>query len=46
MMTKHAQGGMDFVIIGRKNALKRPFTALMADMTAALKKLETYREGI
>ena len=46
MMTKHAQGGMDFVIIGRKNALTRPFTALMADMTTALKKLETYREGI
>ena len=46
MMTKYAQGGMDFVIIGRKNALKRPFTALMADMMAALKKLETYREGI
>jgi len=46
MMTKHAQGGMDFVIIGRKNTLTRPFTALMADMTTALKKLETYREGI
>ena len=46
MMTKHAQGGMDFVIIGRKNALKRPFKALMADITAALKNLETYREGI
>ena len=46
IMTKHAQEGMDFVIIGRKNTLTRPFTALMADMTAALKKLETYREGI
>jgi ribonuclease P protein component len=46
IMTKHAQEGMDFVIIGRKNTLTRPFPALMADMTAALKKLETYREGI
>lgn len=46
IMTKHAQEGTDFVIIGRKNTLTRPFTALMADMTAALKKLETYREGI
>lgn len=44
MMTQHAQGGMDFVVIGRKNTLKRPFTALMADMTVALKKLKTYRE--
>jgi RNase P protein component len=46
MMTRHAHEGMDFVIIGRKNTLTRPFAALMADMTAALKKLETYREGI
>lgn len=46
IMTKHAQGGTDFVIIGRKSTLKRPFTALIADMTMALKKLRTYREGL
>lgn len=46
MMTKHAQLGMDFVIIGRKNTLKRPFADLMSDITLALKKLKTYREGI
>ena len=45
-MTKHAQAGMDFVIIGRKNTLKRPFSDLMSDMIIALKKLKTYREGI
>ena len=45
IMTKHAQEGTDFVIIGRKNTLKRPFAALIADMTIALKKLQTYREG-
>ena len=46
MMSNHAQVGTDIVIIGRKNTLKRPFSALMADMTMALKKLQTYREGI
>jgi len=46
MMTEHAQLGMDFVIIGRKNTLKRPFSGLMADIKIALKKLQTYREGI
>ena len=45
IMSKHAQGGTDFVVIGRKNTLKRPFAALIADMTMALKKLQTYREG-
>ena len=46
MMTKHAQVGMDFVIIGRKNTLRRPFADLVSDLTVALKKLKTYREGI
>ena len=45
IMSKHAQGGTDFVVIGRKNTLKRSFAALIADMTMALKKLQTYREG-
>ena len=42
VMTKHAQKGNDFVIIGRKSTLKRPFPALITDMTLALKKLQTY----
>jgi ribonuclease P protein component len=46
IMIKHAQEGTDFVIIGRKNTLKRPFEALKSDLTVALKKLETNREGI
>ena len=46
MMSNHAQEGTDIVIIGRKNTLKRPFSALTADMKVALKKLQTYREGI
>ena len=45
IMTKYAREGIDFVIIGRKNTLTRPFTALTDDMTMALKKLRTYREG-
>ncbi|NQU58369.1 MAG: ribonuclease P protein component [Rhodospirillales bacterium] len=43
VMTEHAQQGMDFVIIGRRNSLTRPFTALEGDLTTALKKLDAYR---
>lgn len=43
IMTEHAQAGFDFVIIGRKNTLKRPFSALQGDLTTALKKLDAYR---
>jgi len=43
VMTQHAREGFDFVIIGRKNTLARPFSALIEDLTTALKKLEAYQ---
>ena len=43
VMTEHAQTGVDFVVIGRRNSLTRPYSALMGDLTTALKKLATYR---
>jgi ribonuclease P protein component len=43
VMTDHAQQGLDFVIIGRKNTLARLYTALLGDLTTALKKLDAYR---
>ena len=43
VMTEHAQPGVDFVIIGRKTSLKRPFSDLEGDLTTALKKLDAYR---
>lgn len=43
VMTEHAVPGFDFVIIGRKNTLSRPFGALIGDLTTALKKLDAYR---
>lgn len=46
ILKKHAQKGVDFVIIGRKNTLNRSFADLMSDMALAMKKLKTYREGI
>ena len=32
--------GMDYVLIGRRHTLDRPYTALKADMETALKKLD------
>ncbi|MBT4934266.1 MAG: ribonuclease P protein component [Rhodospirillaceae bacterium] len=43
VMTEHAQPGMDFVIIGRRNSLKRSFSDLEDDLTTALKKLDAYQ---
>ena len=42
VMPAHAKGGFDFVVIGRKRTLKRPFMALVADLESALKNLEAY----
>ena len=41
-MPAHAKEGFDFVVIGRKRTLKRPFTALLADLVSALRHLEAY----
>ncbi len=46
VMPAHAKGGFDFVVIGRKRTLRRPFTALVADLVSALQHLEAYDPGI
>ncbi|MFQ5764416.1 MAG: ribonuclease P protein component [Rhodospirillales bacterium] len=38
----HARGGHDFVLIGRRATLTRPFRALRADLETALRKLDAY----
>ncbi|MBL6932329.1 MAG: ribonuclease P protein component [Rhodospirillales bacterium] len=43
VMTEHGSQGFDLVIIGRKNTLTRPYSALIGDLTTALKKLDAYR---
>lgn len=40
---EHAAPGVDFVVIGRQGTLKRPFPGLIADLEAALQRLDTYR---
>jgi ribonuclease P protein component len=44
-MPAHAKGGFDFVVIGRKTTLRRPFPALVADLVSALRNLEAYAAG-
>jgi ribonuclease P protein component len=41
----HARPYRDFVIIGRQNALKCPFAALVSDLETALKKLNAYEDA-
>ncbi len=40
---EHAAAGVDFVVIGRQATLKRPFPGLIADLEAALRRLDVYR---
>ncbi len=44
-MPAHAKGGHDFVVIGRAETLRRPFAALVADLKAALERLDAIDEG-
>ncbi len=45
ILPEHALLHRDFVIIGRQNALHRPFLDLKADLEMALKKLNAYGPG-
>ena len=44
VMPRHASGGNDFVLIGRRATLKRRFPALLGDLETALRKLDAYNE--
>jgi len=42
VMPSHARADHDFVLIGRKATLTRPFAALVGDVETALRKLDAY----
>ena len=44
LRARHASGGNDFVLIGRRATLKRRFPALLGDLETALRKLDAYNE--
>jgi len=44
VMTINASRGKDFVIIARKNTIRRPFTDLIIDLETALKKLDAWEK--
>ena len=45
ILPRHAVSHRDFVIIGRQNALRRPFPDLLSDLEKALKKLNAYEDA-
>ncbi len=45
VLPDHAKETLDYVIIGRRQTLKRPYVDLIGDLTAALKQLGAYRDG-
>lgn len=42
VVAAHARGGQDYVVVGRAGTLRRPFDALVADLEAALRRLDAY----
>ena len=44
VMTINASRGKDFVIIARKNTIRRPFSDLIIDLETALKKLDAWEK--
>jgi ribonuclease P protein component len=45
VLSRHARGGRDYVLIGRGATLRRPFVALRGDLERALRRLDAYRNG-
>ena len=43
--THHMQSGHDYVLVGRRAALKVPFARIAADFEAALRRLQAGRSG-
>jgi ribonuclease P protein component len=43
ILPAHAAGGHDYVVIARHETLERPYTELLADLAAGLKRLGVYR---
>ena len=41
---KHGCSGHDYVVIGRRGTLKRPFAAIMADLAQAMSRLGAFRQ--
>lgn len=45
MLEAHAAPGHDYVLVGRRATLARPFGALVDDLASALRRLGLYREA-
>jgi ribonuclease P protein component len=45
VMRLHAAPGHDYVLVARGETIRRPFTALLGDLEAALKQLGAWRAG-
>lgn len=44
ILVPHAVPAMDYVLIGRRAALSRPFAALREDLKRAMQRIGTYRD--
>jgi ribonuclease P protein component len=44
VMSRHAAPDFDYVLIARADTRKRPYTALLADLETALRRLGTWRD--
>ena len=45
VIAAHAASGYDYVLIGRRGTLDRPYPALVQDLEESLRHLNVYRDG-
>jgi len=45
LFTGHAKPGMDYVLIGRRNTLERPWNSLLQDLQKAMVKLDVWSDS-
>jgi ribonuclease P protein component len=43
VLPMHAQPGLDYVIVGRRQTLDRPYAALVGDLRDAMRRLRAWR---
>ena len=46
VLPRHGAPGFDYVVVARTETVTRPFAALLADMTTALKRLNARGSGM
>lgn len=45
ILSAHGVAGVDYVLIGRRDSVRRPFAALIEDLGHAMRRVDCWRDG-